>query len=354
MRPIHVLAVLLLTTSLAACGQPDEHGEEARAAVRAPGTPEEALLWVRAAAQSGDETVLRERLAAWPIESEAFRRAEETRVALTWRIRQALQTGDVEEAVRQNALLRQDFEGRGESPEGRVLTPRMLRLGIFEEALLQGRRRMEGTRPRPAAAKAALDLAEGLLADGDEVDRARLTKLRCLVETDDAQSVLAHARVELRAAPRGPGKSPPWIVAFADDFALGEVLFTEVLGRWQREGEEAGLRIEIVPVLRGHVRVGIRRMPADSVEEELASMRARIDAAGLFLAGSTPQSRLADLSATHGQPGVGREALEALGLDPQELLVLLIDARGRIVARLAGKQPELRDLDPVLQRLISR
>jgi len=51
---------------------------------------------------------------------------------------------------------------------------------------------------------------------------------------------------------------------------------------------------------------------------------------------------------------VESEALQALGLGPQDLLIVLVDAHDRIVARLARKRPDLRDLDPALQRLISR
>jgi len=359
-RPIQTLALLLLMTAVAASGQkssprsaPDTAPHDAGphdTGLGPPSDPEAALAWVRQVAQLDDQDELARRLTAWPVEEPGFREAEETRIALTWRIRLALQNGRVEIAVLQLELLEQHFEGRGESPEGRTLTHRMLTLGIFEEALLEARRRIEGCRPDRDAATGALDLAEALLGSGDDPDRERVAVLRRLIRIDDARTLLAHAGVEVTT----PETARPWVAVFADDFALGEVPFTDVLARWQREGKPAGLRVEVVPVIRGQVRVGIRLMPAESVAAEIGSIKARLDAADLVLAGASPQGRIADLRPQNKVPGVHRDALEALGLGPQDLLILLIDARGRIVARLSGRSPELRDLDPTLQRLVSR
>ena len=92
-------------------------------------------------------------------------------------------------------LHEQHFDGRGVSPEGRVLTRRMLTLGIFEEALLEARRRIEGGRPDREAAAAALDLAGALLGGADDLDRERIANLRRLIDTDEAHPLLAQARL---------------------------------------------------------------------------------------------------------------------------------------------------------------
>ena len=297
-----------------------------------PGEPEAALVWVRAA--EGDGAALRERLAAWPLEDEAFTFTAETQVVLTWRIRTALEDGEIQKAGQARDRLVRDYEGEGESPEGATLDARTLALGLFEAALHAARGAMDGARPDEARARRLLEFAETLLLPAETTDRRRLERTRAWLGTKDASGLPGFAGEAARP------EAGAWVIVYADDYVLGDVRFTDVLARWQREGAH----VDLVPVLRGQVRVGLRLVPAESRAAELAALRASAARAGLRIAqGGNFRS--------DGLPG---EDLENLGFGPQEVLVIVVGPKGRIVGRLAGINPDLPTLDPVVQRLVSR
>ena len=332
------ILVLILLPTLSGCGERTEQQEEegtATTELAVPEDPEAALAWVHAAAQ--DPKDLRKRLAAWPLDDEAFTFVTESQIALTWRIRLALQDLRIADACEDLARLERDYEGEGESPEGAVFGRRALALGIFESALRAARQTMEGSAPSPKRAAALLTRAEGLLDPSDLVDQQRVMGLRMFLLAAELAPLLSFLGL-----PQGGPTSDPvrGAIVFVDDYALGELRFTDVLARWQRDGA----RVQLVPVLRGQVRVGLRLLPAASREAELASFDTHARKAGLVPDSGVP-------SAGETLPGA---ALEKLGLGRQEVLILLHDERGRILGRVAGINPDLHPLDPVLQRLVSR
>lgn len=330
---------LTLWTGLTLCACGGEERLDTHTPDPVPPTPEAALRWVREAADSDSQILLRSRLARWPVDHESFRDAEETRIALTWRIRTALQDGKVESALPDYTLLEDRFADEGVSPEGRRLPGRILRAGIFEEALARARERIEGGRPNRAAAQRALAVAPALLEPQGGADHKLWIDLARVDQWVDL------ARVEELAPPwnaRLLGASGPRVLVFADDFTLGEVVFAGVLERWQRDGRDGGLRVLVVPVVRGQVRMGLRLIPAESVEEELASIRTRCRSIGLEVAGA-PEER------------ASTSQLETWwGLGAQDVAILVIDTEGRIVGRMAGTNLDPRPLDRVIQRLVSR
>ena len=339
--------VLLALVLAAGCGKdeptPPEPGPETPppAVSPRPDDPQAALAWIREAHREGDKDELRRRLAAWPMDDPAWVDTEETQLVLTWRIRTALQDGAIEDAATARALLLQYFDGHGVSPEGRGLTPEMIRLGLIEEARLLTRRRAEGPNPKAADAEAAWKLGADLLTKHDVEDGDRLERSRrwALWDTFDRW-------VHAMGAKPGPALGTrPMVVVLADDFALGEIIFQSVLGRWVRDGADAGLVGVLIPIKRGQVRFGMRRVTAESEAQEVAAIeedaaKARLvttwdEDAGLFAAPFDEGAKLA----------------KAMGLEKQEVGLLLIDAKGRIVARMSGTGIDPRALDPVVQKL---
>ncbi|MDA1194481.1 MAG: hypothetical protein O2894_04790 [Planctomycetota bacterium] len=342
------LAILAAVPLGAGCGGDKDTAppapREPAPSTTCPGDPVEALRWIRAAHIAPDDTELRLRLAAWPVDAPAFRETEETQVVLTWRMRVKLQDGDIEGAVATWHTLEERFDGHGVSPEGRGLTPDMVRLGLVEEARLLARRRIEGARGDRDEARSAYDLAMALLADDEEEDRARLEHTRRWFEGDTLASWTAP--LGLTVGPALAKRGPPHVVVLADDFALGDELLTSVLMRWLREGEEVGMRGVIVPVLRGQVRMGLRRVPAPDEAAERASLADRAQAMGFVL---EPDAGLFGGGAVDG-----RRLAATLGLEGQDVALFVLDGEGRIVARLSGQGLDPRGLDPVIQKLTSR
>lgn len=319
---------LTLVLVLAACG---DDVPQPPPAAGVPSTPEAALTWVREAAD--DEPTLRERLAAWPLDADGFDGAEESRVVLTWRLRLALQDGDVETALRRLHMLEDLFDGEGRSPEGRTLAADVVRGALFDEALYQARVRIEGAKPDRKGAESALAIA-GEMSDGEQASAARVRETETWIGLDRLDDLDSAVKPAPR---RGAARPTPCVLVVADDFALGESVFIGVLERWQRDGKPAGLEVRVLPVFNGQVRMGIRRVPAEE-DEARASIEERVARAGLVNDGAV----------------VRGEALQAVGLGPQEAVVLVANADGRIIARQSGRSPDPRELDVVVEKLISR
>jgi hypothetical protein len=316
-----------LHAGLTGCGDPAAPvptEDSAATAPTPPATPEAALVWVEQAAD--DPEGLRRRLQVWPLEDEAFTFTSETQVALTWRLRLALEDLRIEDALADLARLEADYEGEGETVEGERFGARTLALGVFEGCLRAARRASEGARPDRSRTETLLTAAGRLLRKGDGTDRARLEGLRRWLLAEDAKALEAVLGVAL------PTEG---VVVLIDDFALGELRLTDRLARWRREGA----RVWGIPIWRGQIRMGMRRMPAESTADERRSLEAH--AAGVDL----PLWKDVSLAS---------ERLTSLGLGRQDVVVLVIDGEGRIVGRQAGIQPDLRALEPAVQRLLTR
>lgn len=328
MRCVWLLTLALLLTG---CGAEEPSAPDRSPAI--PSTPEDALAWVREAAD--DEPELRARLAAWPMDAQDFAESEESRIVITWRLRMALQEGDVETALRRHHMLEDLFDGEGRSPEGRLLPSEVIAGSIFDESLLRARLRMEGAKPDLESARQALEIARET-ADHDD------TEATSRIEETVAWIELTHIR-DLAAPLKFPRaiETGPRIVVLADDFALGEAVFISVLERWQRDGRAAGVAVELVPVITGQVRMGIRRVPADSTRAERATIRQRAQKAGLAISRAVPK-------------GIPAAALQAIGLGPQATALLIVNTEGKIIARESGKNIDPRALDLAVERLISR
>jgi hypothetical protein len=126
-----------------------------------------------------------------------------------------------------------------------------------------------------------------------------------------------------------PPPPHPAVIAVADHFQLGEPVLPSVLQRWAK-----GISVQVRTLRTGQVRIGMRRTPVGREEEE-AALAARVRELGLEVWGSIED----DGGNDHALPkGVGAA-------------VFVVDADGRLVARMSGKALDPRPLDPVVARL---
>ncbi len=316
-----------------------------------PDDPAEALAWVRAARTMEDPHELRRRLARWPVSDPAFLDTEESQIVLTWRIRMALQDGSIERAVDQWKLLLQHYEGHGVTPEGRGLTPDMIRLGLIDDARLITRRRAEGAKPNALGAESAWKHGADLLTPHDTEDGDRLERARrwALWDTFDRwiHAVGAKPGPQL-GSEDDAALARRYVIVVADDFALGEVVFQSVLARWMRDAGEGELTGVLIPILRGEVRRGMRRVPVEDPQEERAALAEDAAKAGLVPSWNADSGLFA--APFHD----GAKLAELMGLESQSSGLLIVDRRGRIVARLSGTGIDPRELDPVIQKVTGR
>ncbi|MHC5010713.1 MAG: hypothetical protein ACYTG6_07135, partial [Planctomycetota bacterium] len=189
-------------------------------------------------------------------------------------IQDALASGELEAAHTAFEGLLRFFEGRGRTDRG-LLSEGAIRGAIFEDALAAGRRRAEGPDTDAYGALEALGLAARLATEGADPEmRSQLAGVTNWV-TIDALADLPGTLGD-HVGPR--------VVAYADDFNLGEPWLLPVLGRWAAEGAEGGLRVGVVPIYRGTVRQGIRRIPATAGAEHEA-IAARLAGGDVVLEG---------------------------------------------------------------------
>jgi hypothetical protein len=298
--------------------------------------PDDALDAIRAIAE--DDERVRAHLAAWPLEAAGYEHAEATRVALTWRMRLALQDGEIEAAARDLDALRARFDpAEGVTPEGRRLSPEIMAGALVDEAITRARKHIDGPQPNEAGARRLIAIAENVPRGAPDAQaEARLDRARRWIALSSLPDLARAIGIALPAHEGGPRA-----IVLADDFGLGEAVFAGVLERWARDGAAAGMRVELVPIVRGQVRMGIRRVPAADRAEELAAIHEKARRHGIDVAGVS-------------KDGIDTARLQALGLRAQDVAVLVLNDRGLIVARLTGRALDPRELDPVVKRLLSR
>jgi hypothetical protein len=251
-----------------------------------------------------------------------------SRGTLSARVTAALDRGDFPGAEAALDALIRDHGGAGELPDGRTLSPEAMVGAVFESAVERARRQVDGPAPDRGEAERALAVAERRMP-GDETAAASLALARAWVglrSLDDVRTPLAQ-------------HDGPRVLAVADDFDLGEMLYVRSLRRWSEEGGPEGLRVAVVPMLRGWVRVGIRRTRAKDKDEERRAVAARLAGSGVVLEPEPPD---ADAFA------------KTLGLSGQDAAVLVFDRAGRLVARLSGRNFDPAVLDTVVQKVTSR
>lgn len=239
----------------------------------------------------------------------------ESRGALSTRLRERLAAGDLVAAEAALEGLIRAYDGEGELPDGRTLSPEAMSGAVFDVAVERARQAVEGPGPDRAAAERALAVAKRRLPEEPDAVTSR---------------ALAERWVNLRAL--GDLTTPlaahdgPRVVAVADDYDLAEMLFVRALRRWSAEGGPDGLRVAVVPLLTGWVRVGIRRTKAKDRAEERRSVAARLTDTGVAL---------------EPEPADAGAAAADFGLPERTSAVLVFDRAGHLVGRLSG-----RNLDP--------
>jgi hypothetical protein len=241
---------------------------------------------------------------------------------ITWEIERK----DVERAHAAYARLVEEFEGEGVLASGDRLGRSTVAAALAEAALEEARQRGEGSEGDRARAASALEVATALVPDAKDPE----------VEANHAatKTWLEAAKVD-DLLPEPSPHAGPRVVVFADDFWLGEPVPLSVLRRWAA----AGVRVGVVPLVRGTVREGMRRVPQPSAEVEVARIVAR----------------LADGPAVR-EPGAYRvrTAREHAGLPSGWNGAVVADARGTVVARVSGITPDLSRLDAAVERVAGR
>ncbi len=252
----------------------------------------------------------------------------ETRARASARLRAALDARELAAAAAALDDLVERHGGLFELPDGRVL-PEGAALGaVLDAAVAHARQAVE--RVPPGSAEAALALAERLAPEApDEEARAALAAAR--------RYAALHGVGDL-----GPLLAPhdgPRVLVVADDFDLGEPGATAALARWAAAGRAGGLRVGVLPMLRGWVRVGTRRVRARDRDEQRTALAARLAGTGAEL---------------EPEPASAQEAAAALGLLRQDQAVLVFARTGALVARRAGRSLPLAELDAAVERAATR
>lgn len=257
-----------------------------------------------------------------------------TRSALSAGLREALSDRDLPRAADLLARLEADHDGRFELPDGRVLARGAAQGAVLDGAVAAAREAVERLPADPAAAQRALAVAEGLPAAGAD-GGADPEELRAL---GAARRYCALARLGDLATPTAPHAGPRVLVV-ADDFDLGEPGVVPHLVRWARENRAGGLRVGVLPMFRGLVRVGMRRTRARDLDEERAAVARRLAHTGVDL---------------EPEPTSAAAAAADLGLLGQDMAVLVFERGGGLVARRAGRGLDLAALDAAVERAASR
>jgi hypothetical protein len=306
-RLLVALVLAVLATGLDACGKREP-----------PPTDAERLKAARAADAAGDEAARNATLRVLSASA-----SEEGRIATTWLFQDALMRHDVVAALPLLERIVETFGGRGIGNDGVEHLQDTLAPVLVEEAALTARRDVEGPTPDLAAAKKALEVGRRAVAVGgvDEDDRRPLEAAAAYVALSEAPPDLSGL------APSPAAGAGPRVVVFADHFQLLEPVLPSVLKRWRR-----GLPVDVVGVLNGSIRRGIRREPAGP-REERAAIEARARELDARFAGAVPEDA---------------EAIRRLGIDVKGATVFVLAADGRLLARAAGRGLDPRPLDAVV------
>jgi hypothetical protein len=255
-----------------------------------------------------------------------------SRAALSRALRDALDRGDLETARTALAGLDEHHEGAGELPDGRRLSPEAIVGAVFDAAIAAARTRSEGTAPDRPGAEAALAHAEALAPRLGEADASVEPTLAA------ARRYVTLRRLTDLRTPLAAHEGPRVLVA-CDDYDLGEPLLLPRLRRWHEEGAAVGLRVAVLPLKHGYVRVGMRRVRAEDPEEERRALAKRLEGSGV---------------AIEPEPARLDAVLADLGLVGQDMALFVFDRVGQLVARLSGRGLDPAELEVAVQRVGSR
>jgi len=250
--------------------------------------------------------------------------ASPSRAELSTTFRTALGAGEVEEAAA--ALDALAHAGDGSLLVGEhTLSAEVARATLLDACLAAARERIEAFPPDRPGALHAIDVA---LEVATPEDAERVEGTRLWVSATDASGL---------PGPLAEHEGPR-VVFYVDDFHLGEALLQSVGARWAREGEKGMLRVSVLPILRGKLRGGTRRIHAER-GAEIAGLARDVARIGLEL-----------------EPGVltGRDAQAKLGLGKIEGALVILDRHGRIVGRMTGAILDPRPLNTRVEKVTSR
>ena len=248
---------------------------------------------------------------------------DEARVATTWLLQDALIRHDVVTALPLLERIVEVFGGRGVTPDGVEHLQDTLAPVLVEEAALAARGFVEGAAPDLAKAKRALEVGTRAAALGgvDEEDRRPLEAAERYVAASEGKPDWTGLD------PAAGTASGPRVVVVTDHFQLLEPVLPSVMKRWRR-----GMPVDVVGLLVGSVRGGIRREPAGP-HEERSALAERAKELGLDLVAVVPSTS---------------EAVRRLGLDVKGATVFVLGADGTILARASGPGVDPRVLDAVV------
>jgi hypothetical protein len=259
--------------------------------------------------------------------------SEAGRVAATWLVSASLESGDVRVAAKALERVRDAFDGQGLDAQGRRVPVSLLAEAVVESGGELARSLVEGPAPDVLRAKESVALAQRVAGDfATDDSEIELPAIARYVSLADAPLDLATTVTGLLPV------DGPRVVAFTDDFQLGEPVLASVLRRWSK-----GIPVTLVGRLTGKARSGIRRVPVTSSNEERALLRAHAKAAGLSVGGFVARDGVEE-----SRLGFATEGASAPGV-----IVFVLDREHHLVARLSGNSLDPRPLDPVIARLVT-
>lgn len=263
-------------------------------------------------------------LASWPVEREGYRKAEATQIALTERVAGSIEHEAVFEAYDDVELLRTRF-GAGRRRDGRILSISAMRAGLLDAVIDTAHTLVAGDRPDRDKALEAIRIAVQIRSDDDG---PRLERTLRWIEADTLDELTPETPLSLSP------HDGPCVVALMDHFTLGEANIRAVLQRWAKHPR---LRVSFVPLWRGTVRMGIRRVPATR-REERAIVRASAKEFGL-----------------HYEKGAAKtDWSDVLGLGRTSSALLVLNREGTIVGRLRGTFFNPQRVEGSVQRVTTR
>ena len=246
-------------------------------------------------------------------------------VAATWLLSLALEAHDPAAALPWLDRIVKTFGGKGAQQSGRPVEASILAGALVDEAAAAARRLVEGPTPDLLAARRALFAGKQALGRAEMAPEDAIAIDATGIYLDFGRESDVLGKFQLRAKP----VLEPRVVVFADHFQLLEEILPSVLKRWKK-----GMDVQVVGLLVGRVRHGIRREPATRSEES-AEIAKRTTELGV------------DLLATVDASG----AAVYHGIVTSGATVFVFDLLGNLVGRAAGAALDARVLDPIVTRL---